>query len=106
MEGRLPATRAGAPGDTGRGVRHRGPRRAHLNKSPGGNALYRVGGSIGLVGAARSLLAFGRDPDDPDGERGPKHLCRTTLTPPSRRAGKPLISTAFPAPPAGLEPAT
>ena len=35
----------------------------HLNKSKGGNALYRVGGSIGYVGAARSVLGFGRDPE-------------------------------------------
>ena len=37
---------------------------AHLNKSVGTGALYRVAGSIGLVGAARSVLFFARDPDD------------------------------------------
>lgn len=42
----------------------------HLNKSAGADALYRVGGSIGLVGGARSLLVFTRDPDDPDGDEG------------------------------------
>lgn len=43
---------------------------AHLNKAAGTDALYRVGGSIGFVGGARSLLLFTRDPDDPDGEDG------------------------------------
>ena len=41
----------------------------HLNKQKGGDPLYRPGGSIGNVGAARSLLGFGRDPDDEDGPR-------------------------------------
>lgn len=36
----------------------------HLNKTSGGNPLYRGGGSIGIVGAARSGLLVGRDPDD------------------------------------------
>ena len=43
---------------------------AHLNKAQGTDAIYRVGGSIGLVGAARSVLLLARDPDDPDGEDG------------------------------------
>lgn len=33
---------------------------AHLNKKEEGNTLYRIGGSIGLVGAARSVLAVKR----------------------------------------------
>lgn len=41
----------------------------HLNKAQGGNALYRGGGSIGIVGAARSGLVVARDPDDPEGAR-------------------------------------
>ncbi len=38
----------------------------HLTKSPGGPAIYRGGGSIGIVGAARSALLVAADPDDPD----------------------------------------
>ena len=41
----------------------------HLNKMPGGNPLYRGGGSIGIIGAARSGLIVAQDPDDPDGRR-------------------------------------
>lgn len=37
----------------------------HLNKSSGGSALYRGGGSIGFVGVARSGLIVARDPDEP-----------------------------------------
>lgn len=36
----------------------------HLNKGQGGNALYRGGGSIGIIGAARSGLVVGQDPQD------------------------------------------
>lgn len=46
----------------------------HLNKAAGTSPVYRVGGSIGLVGGARSLLTFTRDPDDPDGEAGSQRL--------------------------------
>jgi hypothetical protein len=38
----------------------------HLNKTTGGNPLYRGGGSIGIIGAARSGLLVGRDPENPD----------------------------------------
>lgn len=37
----------------------------HLNKAKGGDPLYRGGGSIGIVGAARSGLLVAADPDDP-----------------------------------------
>ena len=37
----------------------------HLNKAKGGDPLYRGGGSIGIVGAARSGLLVASDPDDP-----------------------------------------
>jgi putative DNA primase/helicase len=36
----------------------------HLNKAPGSNPLYRGGGSIGIIGAARAGLLVGVDPDD------------------------------------------
>jgi hypothetical protein len=40
----------------------------HMNKSSGANPLYRGGGSIGIVGAARAALLAAPDPDD-DGRR-------------------------------------
>src|SRR5205823_3007590 len=36
----------------------------HLNKQSKGPALYRGGGSIGIIGAVRSALLVGRDPAD------------------------------------------
>lgn len=36
----------------------------HLNKTSGGNPLYRGGGSIGILGTARSGLVVALDPDD------------------------------------------
>ncbi len=36
----------------------------HLNKTSGVNPLYRGGGSIGIIGAARAGLIVARDPDD------------------------------------------
>jgi RecA-family ATPase len=36
----------------------------HLNKSSGTNPLYRGGGSIGIVGAARSALLVAKHPED------------------------------------------
>lgn len=36
----------------------------HLRKSEGGNHLYRGGGSIGIIGAARAGLVVAFDPDD------------------------------------------
>jgi putative DNA primase/helicase len=37
----------------------------HLNKTAGGNALYRGGGSIGIIGLSRAGCLFGVDPTDP-----------------------------------------
>jgi hypothetical protein len=36
----------------------------HLNKATGGSAIYRGGGSIGIVGAARSGLLVAKHPED------------------------------------------
>jgi hypothetical protein len=41
----------------------------HLNKSGGANPKYRGGGSIGLLGAARTGLLVAEDPDAPDSRR-------------------------------------
>ena len=38
----------------------------HLNKAGGSNALYRGGGSIGIVGASRAGFIVARDPEDND----------------------------------------
>ena len=38
----------------------------HLNKSAGTSAKYRGGGSIGITGAARSVILAAPDPDDPE----------------------------------------
>jgi putative DNA primase/helicase len=38
----------------------------HLNKSTGGKAIYRGGGSIGFSAAARAAYGVGPAPDDPD----------------------------------------
>src|SRR5262249_19077317 len=38
----------------------------HLVKRGGGQAIYRGGGSIGIIAATRSALLVGRSPDDPD----------------------------------------
>jgi hypothetical protein len=41
----------------------------HLTKAAGGSSLYRGGGSIGIVAAARTALLVALDPDDETGER-------------------------------------
>jgi hypothetical protein len=47
---------------------------AHLNKGQSSDPLQRLGGSIGLPAAARSVLLLGRDPDDPEGSRGSRRV--------------------------------
>lgn len=42
----------------------------HLSKQAASSLLNRVAGSVGFGGAARSVLVFARDPNDPDGEEG------------------------------------
>lgn len=46
----------------------------HLNKGESSSALNRIGGSVGFRNAARSVVILGRDPEDPDGERGPRRV--------------------------------
>jgi putative DNA primase/helicase len=43
---------------------------SHLNKDQAAKLLARVGGSVAFGAAPRSVLAFARHPDDPDGEQG------------------------------------
>jgi hypothetical protein len=47
---------------------------AHLNKGNSTDPLLRLGGSIGLPAAARSVVLLGRDPDDPDGVEGDRRV--------------------------------
>lgn len=47
---------------------------SHFNKGDASSALSRVGGSVGLTGAARSVLVMARDPDDPDGDTGARRV--------------------------------
>jgi hypothetical protein len=42
----------------------------HLNKGQGADPMRRLGGSIGLPAAARSVLLLARDPDDPEDASG------------------------------------
>lgn len=55
----------------------------HLNKAQGGSPLYRGGGSIGIVGAARSGLLAARDPDDEDVIVLASNKCNLSAAPPS-----------------------
>lgn len=47
---------------------------AHLNKDSAGKLLGRVGGSVAFGAAPRSVLAFARHPDDPNGEQGAERV--------------------------------
>jgi hypothetical protein len=53
----------------------------HLNKAKGGDPMYRGGGSIGIVGAARSGMLVAADPEDP--ERRVLASVKSNLGPPS-----------------------
>jgi hypothetical protein len=46
----------------------------HLNKMLSAEPLRRIGGSVGLPAAARSVLLLARDPDDPDGDEGTRRV--------------------------------
>lgn len=62
----------------------------HFNKSRGGSALHRGSGSIAFSGAARSVLAVGRDPNDP--ERRILASVKCNLAPPAESLGWELVS--------------
>lgn len=55
----------------------------HMNKSGGANALYRGGGSIGIVGAARAAYLVARDPSDPERRIVATTKCNIAAEPPS-----------------------
>lgn len=47
---------------------------AHVNKSEGSDPLRRIANSGAFTQVARSVLVFGRDPEDPDGEQGSQRI--------------------------------
>lgn len=53
----------------------------HLNKGGGSNPKYRGGGSIGLIGAARSGMLVADDPEDPEGDRRVLATTKCNLAP-------------------------
>lgn len=53
----------------------------HLRKAGADNPLYRGGGSIGIIGAARAGLLVARDPDDPSGDRRVLAATKSNLGP-------------------------
>jgi hypothetical protein len=55
----------------------------HLNKAAGLNPLYRGGGSIGIIGAARSGLLVAKDPDNPERRVLASTKCNLAKLPPS-----------------------
>ena len=68
----------------------------HLNKMSGGNPIYRGGGSIGIIGACRSGLLLGKNPEAPDGESNDLILAVTKSNlckPPSSIALEIIINT-------------
>lgn len=56
----------------------------HLRKTTGGNPLYRGGGSIGIIGAARAGLLVAPDPDEADGSRRILAATKHNLSAPPR----------------------
>jgi hypothetical protein len=53
----------------------------HLTKAPGGSPLYRGGGSIGIIGAARSALIAAVDPDDDSSTQRILAVAKSNLAP-------------------------
>lgn len=53
----------------------------HLNKAGGASPLYRGGGSIGIIGAARAGLLAAADPEDESGARRILAVSKSNLAP-------------------------
>jgi hypothetical protein len=64
----------------------------HLNKHGGDNALYRGGGSIGIVGAARAGFMCGTDPEDDTGRRRVLASVKCNLSTPPPALAYQLVS--------------
>ncbi len=64
----------------------------HLNKHGGDNALYRGGGSIGIVGAARAAFMCGTDPEDDTGRRRVLASVKSNLSVPPPALAYQLVS--------------
>lgn len=76
----------------------------HLNKSGGGNALYRGGGSIGIIGAARAGMILGLDPEDADAKQsGARVLAMTKCNVGRPAPAMRLRVVSAPAPAPGIE---
>jgi putative DNA primase/helicase len=56
---------------------------AHLRKSQGGQAIHRIGGSIGFTGLARSVLLLANDPADSDRRVLAHIICNIAQSAPS-----------------------
>lgn len=59
---------------------------AHTNKNTGSRGLDRISGSLAFGAAARSVIAFGPDPADPEGEAGSRRLIGHLKSNVSKRA--------------------
>lgn len=64
----------------------------HLNKAKGGDPLYRGGGSIGIVGAARAGMLVAADPDDETGHVRVLASTKSNLGPPPESLRYQLVS--------------
>ncbi|MFW5876100.1 MAG: hypothetical protein ACOCXM_05145, partial [Myxococcota bacterium] len=63
----------------------------HLNKRTGDAAIYRGGGSIGIIGAARTGLLVGSDPDDDEARI--LAVTKNNLAPMAHALGYRLVDT-------------
>ena len=65
---------------------------AHLNKGDTQDPLRRIGGSVGIPAAARSVLLMGRDPEDPEGGQGQRRVVAHVKSNLSRLAASQLYA--------------